>query len=153
MRSSNWGDYVVSGTTMALIGEDPCSEYKTKIYDTKGIFYSKKTPLEILDEACMKRFFTYSCQIKVVGKQLGYSRKTPLIICKDEMIYTFPTCAPTRQDCTWIFPKHIWQSSVKDKKVHIRFFNGEEINSNCSLAVFKKQQYRLSHCFHSIHNR
>lgn len=122
-------------------------EHESIIYEVDRTFFSKKRPLEILDDACICRCSTYEGRIRAVRRKLGHYKKTPLMISPDEMLYAFPTKSPERYDCIWVFPRHVkdWREAGENALM-VRFFNGLEITVNCSSYTFKRQKEKTADC-------
>ena len=142
-------NYRISESTMAL-KEALTPEYNVEIHDVDGIFYSTKTPRELLDEACMDRFNTYNGRIEAARKILFYPKKTPLVFGHHDHLSAFPTKSPDAYDCIWIFPKHIKTHVIKGKDLYVLFQNGQMLKLNCSLYTFQRQRERTANCLMKI---
>jgi len=138
-------DYVPSVSTMGLV-ETTNEDYHTIIYDEQGIYYTKDTAKELLNRACLHRLFTYEGRLQAIRQQLNYFKKTPLLICHEELIYTFPTVSPESPNCHWIFPRHVQSYTSEKGKITVRFSNGTKLLLNCSPHVYHKQANRASNC-------
>ncbi|MGE6257014.1 competence protein ComK [Heyndrickxia sporothermodurans] len=156
-------NYVVSKQSMGIEAMDH-SEFNVKIFDVRGIFYSKQTLMQLLEEACERKCTDYRGRINAVRKAFDYDRKTPLVICPIEMLYAIPTISPKDYHCKWIFPDHIETYIKKSKRDYILFRNGLQMELNCSRKSLKRQVERgrnsLVHfinyerdLFHSIRNK
>lgn len=140
-------DYLVGTKTMGL-REANHPEYATIIYDTRGIYSSRKTSLQLLNEACILiGGADYQGKIKAIQYKFGYSKKTPLIICLLETVYAFPTKSPTHYDCRWVFPGHVKDIVWENGRYYSAFKNGLKMEINCSLHTYKEQEKRASHCY------
>ncbi|TFD97085.1 hypothetical protein E2491_10370 [Jeotgalibacillus sp. R-1-5s-1] len=71
--------YRVSETTLAL-RHDFSIEYETVAFDKKGIFYSKKTPKELLNERCIQSGVLLEGRIASAKVRLGIQHKVPLLV-------------------------------------------------------------------------
>ncbi|WP_232726167.1 competence protein ComK [Bacillus sp. FJAT-42315] len=137
--------YLPSTSTMGLV-EHRQKGFHTIIYDEKGTYYTHETAKQLLNKACLHRLFTYEGRLQATRKQLNYYKKTPLLICHEELIYTFPTISPEEPGCCWIFPRHVQShSSIKGKMV-VCFKNGVKLPLNCSPHVYYKQLDRATNC-------
>ncbi|WP_203363343.1 competence protein ComK [Bacillus sp. REN10] len=137
--------YIPSISTMLLVEHHP-DRFHTMIYDEKGTYHTKETAKQLLNKACLHRLFTYEGRLQATRKQLNYQKKTPLLICHEELIYTFPTTSPEQYGCCWIFPRHVQaHASVKGKMV-VYFKNGIKLSLNCSPHVYFKQLDRVRNC-------
>lgn len=122
--------------------------YATIIHDLIGSYYSRKTALTLLNEACiLKGGADYSGKLRAIRQTLSYLKKTPLIISIAEKIYGFPTMSPNHFDCMWIFPRHIVGLICEKGMYYVLFKNGLKIPINCSAESFRTQQERSSHSF------
>ncbi|MEB6548879.1 competence protein ComK [Heyndrickxia sporothermodurans] len=135
--------YRISHTTMALEAFNHI-EYNTKIYDVEGIFYSRQTIHQLLEQACALYCTDYRGRINAVREAFKYDRKTPLVISPEEMLYAIPTHSPKNYNCKWIFPDHV---KAKDyipasKELHIYFHNGLKLEVDISEQIYETQVER-----------
>lgn len=144
--------YTVSTTSYAL-GEANHPTFATIIYDLHGIFYSRKTAMQLLNEACiLLGGADYRGKIAAIRHNFGYLMKTPLIINHEKEIYAVPTKSPTRSDCRWVFPHHIKYYTIKNGTIYVVFDNGLVFPVNCSEYTLKQQLKRAAHCFLHYNN-
>ncbi|KUP07603.1 hypothetical protein Q75_05085 [Bacillus coahuilensis p1.1.43] len=126
------------------IGPAYHEDFTSMIYTNAGYYFSKHKPVELLDRFCHKFGNSYLGSITSVRKQLGYNKKTPIIISPEERLYCFPTISPDKYDCLWLFPKYILQQE-SDKSL-VMFKNGHSLPLNCSYKTYKDQIQKSSHC-------
>lgn len=139
-------DYLI-GTGILALAEANHPEFATVIHDLSGSYYSRKSAIHLLNEACMlKGGSDYLGRLRAIRETLEYPKKTPLIISLQELIYGFPTKSPTQFDCRWIFPRHIKQFVVENGDYYVIFKNGLKFQVNCSARSFKTQLERSSLC-------
>lgn len=144
-------NYIVGKETMGL-REANHPVFATIIQDANGIYYSRKTALQLLNESCLlKGGSDYRGKIVALKHNLKFYYKTPLIISREEKIYAFPTKSPTHFDCRWIFPEHINEDEfvVIDDAMYVIFRNGQLFPLNCSYHIFKNQLKRAIYAFYT----
>jgi competence protein ComK len=97
--------YLITKTTLALL---PMAheKYQTKIIDEKGVFYSKKKPLEIVDDSCYDGGAPYAGKRKAIRRYTGISQKVPAPIRTEADIYAIPTHSPEQFECIWFIAHH-----------------------------------------------
>ncbi|MCM3023140.1 competence protein ComK [Heyndrickxia ginsengihumi] len=133
-------EYRITRCSYALVSSDR-PEYVTKIYDKNGIFYSKKTKLSLLDEACIRmRGCDYRGQVRAFKKLFGYN-KAPVILSLPH-IFAIPTKSPSVHDCQWIFLQHVSNLIEQNGRLIIVFKNKQTLELNCSPYTFFKQRSR-----------
>ncbi|QQZ10041.1 competence protein ComK [Heyndrickxia vini] len=134
-------NYMISHTTMALETANHF-ELNTKIYDVEGIFYTKQTINQLLEQACGLYCTDYRGRIAAVRNAFQYDRKTPLVISPDEMLYAIPTHSPKTYHCKWIFPDHVKDAKKVLRHLHIYFYNGLTLEIDISKKTFDTQVER-----------
>lgn len=137
-------NYDINEKTMAL---RPAAhiDYYTIVQETDCLLYVKKTPLQLIEAACLKGFCSYEGRRTAIVHLTGFKRKVPVPIYPDRNIYAFPTSSPTRFDCIWIFAAHV-KSIKHDSATHILFNNEQELKVNESYKVLNTQIYRTAYC-------
>jgi competence protein ComK len=121
-------------------------ELRTKIYDQNGIFYSRKSMRQLLEEACIHYCTSYHGRLAAVRKAFRYSKKTPLIISPEEMLCAIPTASPDNMECQWIFMAHIEKYIVQGGQLVVKFKDETELKLNCSRYIFTQQFERAAAC-------
>ncbi|WP_064093117.1 competence protein ComK [Rossellomorea aquimaris] len=137
-------EQLISPRTMAIFPANH-EVYQTTILDQSGKeFFSTKSRIKILEEACFINRSSYDGRIKAVRHELNYHRKTPLMISPHDYIYAIPTMSPTHYDCIWLFHLHIDSVSSKQGKTYVQFKNGSTLEVNCSEKVLNRQRERAA---------
>ena len=77
--------------------------FRSKITKMDGIFYSDKTPFELINLACMRYASTLEGRIQAVTQVLHF-RKPPFFIIPYDL-GVFPTTSPKNPNCVWIFSR------------------------------------------------
>lgn len=114
---------------------------QSKITKKCGVYYSVKTPLELIDEACMRYASTMEGRIQAVGRVLNF-KKPPFLIAPFDF-GVFPTMSPNRLDCVWIFNHPFEIVKVDKQKSRLEFRNDVSIPVNVSVYTIRQQQQRL----------
>ncbi|MER2090981.1 MAG: competence protein ComK [Sporosarcina sp.] len=117
-------------------------EYRSKIITTHGTYFSKLTPKNVLNEACLTYFSTQQGRKQAASSLLNYSKKPPFIIAPNE-IGVFPTKSPQNPDCVWIFNHRLNVEEVVKGQSVVTFVNGTSINVKASKNMILKQKQRL----------
>ncbi|WP_138419866.1 competence protein ComK [Aquibacillus sediminis] len=144
-------DYHVNEQTIALLPATHI-DYDTIVLEVGRKLYVKKTPLQLIKQACLAGGASYDGRRKAVIYQMGVKRKVPIPICPQRKLFAYPTQSPSEFNCHWIFYHHVQSIrpnlSIKnpDIKTIITFKNGEQIFMNESYYVFEKQMQRTAIC-------
>jgi competence protein ComK len=123
------------------------AEYATKIVNVDGEVLSKKTPLELIREACIEGGATYKGRKDAVQNLFNISHRVPIPIAPERGIYAFPTHSPKQWQNKWIFYfhiKHIYPVEVN--KVMLVFTDGGRMELDLSYHTLEKQRQRTSQC-------
>ncbi|WP_459501891.1 competence protein ComK [Bacillus sp. C1] len=134
--------YAMSSAVMMMSSyEDPF--YRTQIHTTKGILYSKNTPLQLIKELILSHnYSTYEGRRKAIIKKWDLRQNTPIPINHRLFICAIPTKSPAAWDCIWVFYKSIKhiQKGTNNRAI-LRFHNGE--TTILPISCYKmKQQWR-----------
>ena len=116
--------------------------YKSKISTTHGIYFSKQTPAQLLDKACLRYFSTMKGRTKAASILLNYGQKPPFLIAPNE-IGVFPTASPDNADCVWLFNHRITVVDVVKGQSMITFMEGTTIHVKVSKHTILQQYQRL----------
>ena len=114
--------------------------YRSIITKTDGIYYSELTPLELIEDACLRYFTTMEGRQKAIGIMLNF-KKAPIVIATN--LGAFPTTSPKHPDCEWIFNHPFQATDVTKGKAHLTFTNGTSLTLNVSAHTVRQQQQRL----------
>ena len=133
--------YKIGQTTMAIL---PVShvEFRSKILDVCGEFYSKKTPIQLVKEACSNDGCSYEGKRDSIISSFGFTQKTPIPVRPGELLYAFPTTSPEQFECMWIFVHqvHSIAANPTDKNSTMIFFhNHVHMNINASVYTTRRQ--------------
>lgn len=116
-------------------------DLRSKITKVNGVFYSKKTPIELTDEACMKYASTLEGRKKAVMKIFKYY-KPPIIIAPFAVSF-FPTASFNNYDCALIF-NHPFKIIKEGKsKSRLLFYDSIDILVPVSEHILTQQHFRL----------
>lgn len=139
-------NYLISQLTIAI---EPTNHlnYHVRIFDIRGIFYSKQPMEQLLEDSCHRFCSTVDGRISAVCNIFPYQDKPPLLIEPTELLIAFPTKPPTSDDCKWIFPHYIDYFTTDDNgHTYIVFKNEMMMELNCSIETFKAQKERAINC-------
>lgn len=115
---------------------------KTRIFTIHGIYYSNKSPLELLENACILYASTFEGRQKALRKLMNYSVKPPLLI-EPPGLGAFPTMSYRRVECVWIFNHPFYVDELEKGKSIVHFMNGTSVTVHTSKNVLLKQHQRL----------
>lgn len=142
-------EYDINSDTMALISIAHI-DYATIVHEGHRRLYVKKTPLQLIQAACLKGGASYEGRRKAVTYLTGAIQKVPIPINPRRNIFAFPTHSPTAFECNWIFYHHI-QSIIPTRQAKtksiILFKNQLELPMNESHYLLQKQYTRTAMCF------
>lgn len=143
--------YEVNQNTMALLSVAHM-EYSTLVLEESQQFYVRKTPIQIVREACLEGGSTYDGRRRAVSHRTGSHQKVPIPINPKDKIFAFPTHSPKSHECNWIFYHHVkYISKLKspdqqDVQSVITFTNGQHISLHESQYILEKQMQRTAMC-------
>lgn len=142
-------DYEINTETSVLIPAYHF-EYDTIAREGNHKLYIKKTPLQLIKEACLEGGSTYEGRRLAVIHQTGSQHKVPIPISPFEHIFAFPTHSPELHKCSWIFYHHVKSISPDPKKSRQTIITFKDGNDPLILAVsfnaLQKQIQRTSYC-------
>ena len=115
--------------------------FRSKITKIDGFFYSVKTPIELLNEACLRYASTLEGRLQAVTKVLNFKKPPFLIMPYD--LGVFPTASPSNPDCVWIFNHRFTMVEVSKGKSRLDFANEISISVNASIYTLQQQLQRL----------
>ncbi|MGF9964031.1 competence protein ComK [Bacillus rhizoplanae] len=118
--------YEISAHTMAL---EPYAHpfYQTKILDTRGTFFSAKTPLQLIQESClMRNYSTYEGKRLAIRNCCRFKQNIPIPIDHQHYICAIPTRSPSSWSCSWLFYAHIEKLERHEfQHTNVYFRNGQ----------------------------
>lgn len=116
-------------------------EYLSEIITLHGTYYSKLSPIELLNNACLRHHSSKAGRKEAAKKLLNFFKKPPFIISDD--LGVFPTTSSKNRDCIYIFNHFFESESVSKEETKIKFSNGTVIIVPVSLYTVKQQKSRL----------
>lgn len=141
MALLNCDSYLIDVRTLA-VKSFYTDGYKSKIITTHGIYYSKLTPQNLLDKACLHYFSTMKGRINAAVALLNFDKKSPFLIAPNE-VGVFPTASPKNANCVWIFNHRFTVKEVEKGKSIVTFMDGTAITVAASRHTVSKQHERL----------
>lgn len=148
MNSTILSTYEITSNTLALI---PAAQidYDTIVLEPQGQLHVRKTPMQLIEPACLEGGASYDGRRLAVSYQTGSRKKIPIPINPLDEIYAFPTHSPKQFNCHWIFYHH-----VKAIKPHhqlashaiVTFKSGQQLTLPVSYHTLERQMHRTSHC-------
>lgn len=107
----------------------------------EGTFFSTKTPLELINEACLKYASTLEGRKQAVMQIFNYY-KPPVIISPFNLSF-FPTASYNNYDCAFIF-NHPFRIFEEEKGVsRLFFYDAIDISVSASAHTLQQQHHRL----------
>lgn len=143
--------YEINRNTMALLSVAHM-EYSTLILEENQQFYVRKTPIQIIEEACLEGGSSYDGRRRSVSYKTGSQQKVPIPINPKDQIFAFPTHSPKSFQCNWIFFHHVKyistfkSSDQRSVQSVITFKNGQRISLYESRYILEKQMQRTAMC-------
>ncbi len=133
-------------------------DYHTIVLEEDQRLFIRKTPIQLINAACLENGSTYDGRRTSVMHQTGFKRKIPIPFKPSKGIYTFPSHSLTDLQCSWIFYKHIrkmiqYQSPERPTiKSIIIINNGKQLPMNVSHFTLEKQMQRTLTCIYMFSN-
>jgi len=137
----NCDSYLIDERTLA-VKKILTGDYQSKIITTHGIYFSKLSPTNLLDKACLNYLSTKKGRKRATTNWLNYSQKPPFII-EPNKTGVFQTESSKNPDCVWIFNQRLTVDEVAKKESVITFMNGTTIKVKVSKNTILKQKQRL----------
>lgn len=140
--------YEIHAGTMVLAPAKMIA-YATKIIEEETAFYTEASAIQVINDACLKRWTTYEGRRNAVTKHTKMTRKVPIPICAAENITFFPTHAIDHFDNHWLALEHIMRvESLPEEKqlAKVIFNNGLAIDIPASSYIIEKQIERAFEC-------
>ncbi|WP_216830595.1 competence protein ComK [Alkalihalobacterium elongatum] len=140
--------YAINQHTSALLPAYH-TDYQTIVWEQDQRYYVKKTPLQLIKEACLEGGADYDGRRAAVTYKTGAKSKIPIPISPHDQIFAFPTHSPTLHECHWLFYHHI--KAIKrhpDIPTHtlVTFQDEKELLLHVSYHTLEKQLQRTSYC-------
>ncbi|WP_318617282.1 competence protein ComK [Sporosarcina sp. YIM B06819] len=133
--------YLIDTRTLALESVFT-GDYKSKIITTHGNYFSKLSPHQLLNKACLYHFSTMKGRIQAATILLNYDKKPPFLIAPNEL-GVCPTASPQNADCVWLFNHRYTVTEVGKGQSIVTFMEGTSIYVKASRHTILKQQLRL----------
>lgn len=115
--------------------------YRSKVTKLNGIFFSEKTLLELINDACLMYASTLEGRKRAVMETFNYY-KPPVIIAPYNLSF-FPTASYNNYDCALIF-NHPFRFLQSKKGVSLlRFYDAIDITVSASMHTLIQQHQRL----------
>lgn len=137
----NCDSYLIDVRTLA-VKSFYTDGYQSEIITTHGCYYSKLTPQNLLNKACLQYFSTMQGRISAAATLLNFDKKPPFLIAPNE-VGVFPTASPRNANCVWIFNHRFIIKEVEKGKTIVTFMDGTAITVAASKHTIIKQHGRL----------
>lgn len=146
--------YKINKDTMLIL---PATDwnYKTKVIEANREVILQDTPINLIQQACIKAGSTLEERQIAVSYLTGFIGRVPTPIIPRQNIYAFPTHMPYHYDCCWIFPQHIHkiiQNRKNAKKSIIFFKNNLSMIVDIPAYILLLQFRRTPQCIHRYSN-
>lgn len=116
-------------------------EYLSEIITTHGVYYSKMSTIDLLEEACLRHYSSKAGRRKATQKLFKFMKKTPFLISDD--VGVFPTRSCKNPECVWIFSNFFEMKRLEKNVTEIKFSNGTIVTVSVSLHTLERQKSRL----------
>ena len=132
-------DYEVNPKTLALRAAKTV-EYGTRVYEEDGVYLTEKSPIELIEDACLQGGSTYEGRRQATVHHLNYVQSTPVVLNPYWNIFALPSESPENLECVWVMFQHIrWARSVTKTSSGIHFLNGLFLDVPVSVDRMQKQ--------------
>ena len=148
MNEKTLENYLINNNTLAILPAAHIA-YRSIVLEGEKQLFIKKPPLKLVEIACLCGGADFKGRRKSVIHQTGIQRKVPIPINPRFDIIAFPTHAPDKFDCQWIFYNHIQSilpHSNNTKQSVITFTNDKKLIVDIAPALLVKQVYRTAFC-------
>ena len=110
-------NYRLNKDTMAIFS-NPCLSSSTAILEWPNkVLYCTRTPLYLIEEACISGGSTYNGRREAVERMLRTKSKLPIPVNPTEGLFFFPNMSPYEPHCHWFSFFHIQNFfTAKDDK-------------------------------------
>ena len=115
--------------------------YQSKITLIEGVRFSKLSPIELLNNACLLYGSSKKGRIDAAKSSLALFKKSPFMI-QDE-IGVLPTMSSAKRECSWIFNHRFEVEDSGKGRALVTFLNGATVIVNCSKQTLLKQELKL----------
>lgn len=145
--------YPIHEQTLAIVPTKQL-DYGSLVMERQSPAYLRKTPMQLVKQACLDHWATYDGRRQAVMQHLGIQRKVPIPISPEKGIYLFPTKSPQHADNCWISCQHIASiEKTQTANPHasiIYFTNGQNLPVHVSSRVLHGQMQRTLWCMYHI---
>ncbi|WP_252502048.1 competence protein ComK [Sporosarcina sp. Marseille-Q4943] len=117
------------------------TDYLSEIITTHGTYYSKMSPIELLEEACLRHHSSKRGRKEAAKKLLKFHKKPPFLISDD--VAVFPTMSSIHPECTWIFSHFFEEELIAKEETKIKFHDGTEVIVPVSLYTVQQQKLKV----------
>lgn len=139
-------NYIINNNTVAIIGID---KFSSKVIEKDKEIIVNLSSTEIIENSCLYYGSSLQGRIEASSKIIFNSYKVPILINNKDNLIFFPTISPNSNHCIWVSVNYVYELSINNKIVSIKFKNGSEIDTNLSLYSLENQLYK-SYRFASI---
>lgn len=127
--------------------------YRSKITKLDNVYFSDKTPKELLNEACITYASTFEGREQAVVQTFNFY-KPPVITAPFDVGF-FPTSAHKNVNCVWISAHPFQVFEVEKGKSRLQFYNSIDVYVDASVHTLNQQHQRLHtilNHFRNMHN-
>ncbi len=118
--------------------------YRTRIIETKNEFYSKYSPLQIIDFNCVEYGASFKGRCKTVHRILNSKSKIPIPIHPKGGIFFLPTVSMKNDNFVLISFFHVKEYVGIEKETYVTFENDMGYYITTSVRQFDLQMKRTS---------
>ncbi len=136
--------YKITNNTIAILPAKQI-EFDSYVFELNRKICVKKTPLQLIKEACIDYWSTFYGRRDVVMKRMGYKQKVPIPISTKYGIVAFPTHNINSFECAWLFTEHIrkiQQHPNHPDRSLVIFTNRKTLPFDVSLHILQSQYKR-----------
>ncbi|MBD7909383.1 competence protein ComK [Sporosarcina gallistercoris] len=133
--------YLLDSQALALMAHRGEDGSQSKIVTLHGIYTSKKTPVELLNLACVRNQTTKLRQKQAACEVLKFKHKPPFIL--SDGVGVFPTSSSKHDTCCWIFNHFFTTREIDKKKTELTFPTDVKVTVAASLHIIHQQNGRL----------
>ncbi|MGG0643243.1 competence protein ComK [Sporosarcina gallistercoris] len=133
--------YLLDSQALALMAHQDEDGNRSKIVTLHGTYTSQKSPVELLNLACVRSHTTKLIQKQAACEILKFKHKPPFLL--SDGVGVFPTSSSKHATCCWIFNHFFTTREIGKKKTELTFPTGIKVTVPASLHIILQQSGRL----------
>ncbi len=119
---------------------------ETYLFDSQGnTVTSSKTPVQILEQRCLKYGSTMRGRMEAACMLLGIRQKPPVLISEATGEIWFGTTSMKDKSCEWYSYHHLLHIVSRNGRTEVLFMNGISVETDTDVRILRRQMERCEH--------